>query len=267
MTTHVRTSATSEKARDFSVGERVVIITGAGQGIGREYARQFAAAGAVSIIAELNPDAAESVAREIEAEGGTALAVPTDVGSPDSVQALIDTVIARYGRIDVLVNNAAIFSTLSMRPFDEIPLDEWNRVLNVNINGCYLAARAAVPHMRAAGWGRIINISSGSVFQGSPNYLHYVTSKSALVGMTRSLASELGEHGITVNTVQPGGTFTEVERATLTAEGKARLIAMQSIHRPEVPTDLVGLVIFLSSEAASFITGQTIAVDGGLTKS
>jgi 3-oxoacyl-[acyl-carrier protein] reductase len=243
-----------------------VIVTGAGQGIGREYARQFAAAGAIPIIADVNAEAAASVVSEIEDAGGTALAVATDVGDAASVQALVDAVLERFGRIDVLVNNAAIFTTLKMRPFDEIPLDEWDRVLHVNVTGCFLAARAVVATMREAGWGRIINISSASTLVGSPNYLHYVASKAALFGMTRSLAVELGGHGITVNTVVPGGTFTEVPRETLTEEGAARMISMQAIQRPEVPMDLVGLVVFLSTEAAGFITGQSIAVDGGLTK-
>jgi NAD(P)-dependent dehydrogenase (short-subunit alcohol dehydrogenase family) len=255
-----------DRGRDFAVAGRVVVITGAGQGIGREYARQFAAAGAIPVVAELNASAAANVVAEIEAAGGTALAVPTDVADPASVQALVETVLDRYGRIDVLVNNAAIFSTLKMRRFDDIPLDEWRRVIDVNLTGCFLAARAVIAPMREAGWGRIINISSGSVFQGSPNYLHYVSSKAGVVGMTRALATELGEYGITANCVQPGGTFTEIERETITAAGKARLLEMQSIHREEVPMDLVGLVIFLASPAAGFITGQTIAVDGGLTK-
>jgi NAD(P)-dependent dehydrogenase (short-subunit alcohol dehydrogenase family) len=257
--------STPERGRNFSVADRVVIVTGAGQGIGREYARQFAAAGAIPVIADINREAAARVAGEIEATGGTALAIPTDLGDADSVQALADTVLERYGRIDVLVNNAAIFSTLKMRLFDEIPLEEWDRVIRVNLTGCYLAARAVVGTMREAGWGRIINVSSGSVFLGSPHYLHYVSSKSGLIGMTRAMARELGAHGITVNCVQPGGTFTEIPRETVTEEGKKRLLEMQAIHREEIPMDLVGLVIFLSSPAAEFITGQTIAVDGGLT--
>jgi 3-oxoacyl-[acyl-carrier protein] reductase len=177
----------------------------------------------------------------------------------------VEEVVGRLGRLDVLVNNAAIFTTLKMRGFEDIPLEEWERVLRVNITGCFLTARAVSPVMRKAGWGRIINITSGAVPLGLKNYLHYVTSKSALVGMTSSLARELGTSGITVNAVQPGGTFTEIPRETITEEGKARLIASQCIQREEVPMDLVGLVMFLSTEAASFITGQNIACDGGLT--
>ncbi len=251
--------------RDFNVTGRVVIITGAGQGIGREYARQFAAGGAHAIIAEANLERARAVEAEITAAGGSALAIHTDVGDPASVEAMVAEVTRTHGRVDVLVNNAGIFTSLKMKPFEEIPFDEWERVLRVNITGCYLTARAVTPSMRAQNWGRIINITSGSVPLGVRNYLHYVTSKSALIGMTNSMARELGAVGITVNAVQPGGTFTEVPRETLTDEGKARLIASQCIPREEVPMDLVGLVMFLSSPAASFITGQTIAVDGGLT--
>ncbi len=253
------------RGRNFDVTGRVVVITGAGQGIGREYALQFAAAGALPVIAELNETKARAVQAEIEAQGGKALTVVTDISDARSVDAMVAQVLEQFGRIDVLVNNAGIFSGLKMKPFDEIPLDEWETVMRVNITGCFLAARAVLPAMRAAKWGRIINITSGSVPLGVRNYLHYVTSKSALIGMTNAMARELGADGITVNAVQPGGTFTEVPRETVTAEGKARLIASQCIPREEVPMDLVGLVMFLSTQAAEFITGQTIAVDGGLT--
>ncbi|SHK10011.1 3-oxoacyl-[acyl-carrier protein] reductase [Pseudonocardia thermophila] len=253
------------RGRDFGVRDRVVVITGAGQGIGREYAREFAAAGAIPVLAEINGAAARNVAAEIEQAGGRSLVVETDVADPASTEAMVERVVAELGRVDALINNAAIFSSLQMRPFDQIPLDEWDAVLRVNVTGAFLCARAVVPHMKAAGWGRIVNIMSGSVPLGIRNYLHYVTSKSALVGMTNSLARELGADGITVNAVQPGGTFTEVPRNTVTPEGKAALIANQCIPREEVPMDLVGLVLFLCTPAAGFITGQTIACDGGLT--
>ena len=253
------------RGRNFDVRDRVVVITGAGQGIGREYALQFAAAGAIPVIAELNEPAAARVAREITDAGHRAMAVATDVSDPTSVQNLVDGVMEKHGRIDVLVNNAAIFTSLKMKPFEQIPLDEWDRVLRVNITGCFLTARAVLAAMRAARWGRIINITSGAVPLGVKNYLHYVTSKAALIGMTSAMARELGGDGITVNAVQPGGTFTEVPRETITPEGKARLIANQCIPREEVPMDLVGLVMFLSTPAAEFITGQNLACDGGLT--
>jgi NAD(P)-dependent dehydrogenase (short-subunit alcohol dehydrogenase family) len=254
-----------DRGRNFDVAGRVVIVTGGGQGIGREYVKQYAAAGAIPIIAELNAEKAKAVEEEVRAAGHKALAVVTNVADPASVDALVERVMSEFGRIDVLVNNAGIFTTLKMRPFQDIPLDEWNTVLNVNITGCYLTARAVAPTMMNAKWGRIINITSGSVPLGVKNYLHYVTSKSALIGMSNSMARELGAFGITVNAVQPGGTFTEIPRETITEEGKARLIASQCIPREEVPMDLVGLVIFLSTEASGFITGQTIACDGGLT--
>jgi 3-oxoacyl-[acyl-carrier protein] reductase len=261
------TAATAEisRGRDFSVAGRVVIITGSGQGIGREYAREFAAAGAIPVVTDVNAEGVQRVAKEIDDAGHTALAVPADVSDPDVVESLVKTVLDEHGRIDALINNAAIFSTLKMRRFDKIPYEEWERVLKVNVTGCYLMARAVLPAMLEAQWGRIINIMSGAVPLGVPNYLHYVTSKSALIGMSNALARELGSDGITVNAVQPGGTFTEIERETVTAEGKARVIANQCIHRAGVPMDLVGLLIFLATEASGFITGQTIACDGGLT--
>jgi 3-oxoacyl-[acyl-carrier protein] reductase len=172
---------------------------------------------------------------------------------------------AEFGRIDILINNAAIFSTLEMRPFDQIPLAEWEAVLRVNVTGAFLCAQAVVGAMRRARFGRIINMASGAVSLGRPNYLHYITSKAALDGMTRSLARELGPHGITVNAILPGATFTEIERKTVTPEQKERIIAMQCIPRPEGPDDLVGTALFLASDAASFLTGQALTVDGGAT--
>ena len=253
------------QARDFGVRDKVVIVTGGGQGIGREYALQFGAAGAFPVVAERNAESAAAVAEQVTQAGGTALAVQTDVADADSVSALLDRVIAEFGRVDVLINNAAIFTSLSMQPFDEIPLEEWRAVMDVNVTGSFLCTRAVVPHMRRQRRGTVINVMSGSVVLGLPNYLHYVVSKSAIVGLTNSLAKELGEHGITVNAIQPGATFTEIPRQTMTEEGKARIVGSQCIPREGVPMDLAGLALFLASPAASFITGQTIACDGGLT--
>lgn len=261
-------SGVPANARDFGVRDRVVIITGAGQGIGREFARQFAAAGAISVVADLNVDNAAKVVREIEGAGGRAMAVRVDVGDKGSVDAMVGSVLAKHGRVDVLLNNAAIFATLQKRPFDQIPLPEWELVMRINVTGSFLCACAVAPSMREAKWGRIINISSDSVPVGAMNYLHYVTSKSAVIGMTNAMARELGPHGINVNCIRPGAVATEVDRVVNpTQERRVQLLSEQCIPRGQTPPDLVGLAMFLATPAASFITGQTIACDGGYTHS
>lgn len=261
-------SGVPASARDFSVEGRVAIITGGAQGIGRELARQFAAAGAVSVVADLDIKKAESVVKEIHDAGGTGMAVKVNVADEPSVTAMVNTVIETWGRVDVLINNASIFATLDKVPFDQIPLAQWDNVLKVNITGTYLCARAVADHMRKAGFGRIINVSSDAVTRGTVNYLHYVTSKSAVIGMTNSLARELGSYGITVNCIRPGSVATEVERTVNpTAEVRERAASLQCIPRGMVPTDLVGIMLFLAAPASAFITGQTIACDGGYTHS
>jgi NAD(P)-dependent dehydrogenase (short-subunit alcohol dehydrogenase family) len=168
----------------------------------------------------------------------------------------------------VLINNAAIFATLQKKPFLEIAVDEWERVLHVNVTGVFLSVCAVLSVMRQQKWGRIINVSSDSVPKGVPNYLHYVSSKSAIIGMTNAMARELGPHGITVNCIRPGAVATEVDRViNPTIERRIAQLSEQCIPRGMVPSDLVGLVMFLSTPASDFITGQTIACDGGMTHS
>ena len=267
--THIsHESGVPASARDFSVLDRVVVVTGAGQGIGRELARQFAAAGAVVVVADLDPVKANTVVDEIRGAGGIGMAAKVDVADEASVDAMVGSVVDEWGRVDVLINNASIFSTLEKKPFDEIPLAQWEQVLRVNVTGTYVCVRSVAAHMRRAGFGRIINVSSDAVTRGTVNYLHYVTSKSAVIGMTNSLARELGPHGITVNCVRPGSVATEVDRTVNpTAEVRERAASLQCIPRGMVPTDLVGIMLFLATPASAFITGQTIACDGGYTHS
>jgi len=249
----------------FSLADRIVVITGAGQGLGRAFAKTFASAGAWVVIAERNVEKARAVEREIAADGGRAVVFETDVADANSVERLGASLERSFGRVDVLINNAAIFSTLDMRPFDQIPLAEWEQVLRVNVTGPFLCARAVLPLMRRNKKGRIVNMASGAVTLGRPNYLHYIASKAALVGMTRSMARELGAEGITVNAILPGATYTEIDRKTVTPEQKQRIVAMQCIPRPQVPEDLFGVVLFLASDASAFMTGQALTVDGGAT--
>lgn len=246
-----------------AVTDRVIVITGAGQGIGRAYAHHFADNGAIPVIADIDGENGARVAAEVEAAGGRALAVQADVTSPDSVAAMVDTTLSAYGRLDVLINNAAIFVTLGRRPFEDIPLEEWRQVMDVNITGCFICASAVIPQMRKAGWGRIINISSSTVPQGIPYFLHYVTSKSALIGMSRAMAREVGSDGITVNTVLPGMIETEMENVGRTDEGRQHVIGAQSLKRQQTPEDMVGTLLFLASPASGFMTGQSLCVDGG----
>lgn len=250
---------------EFSFTDRVVIITGAAQGLGRAYALAFAASGAAVMATDINAAALADVADAIKQAGGKVVSVVADIADELSVQSVIDTTLSAFGKIDILINNASIFSTITMRPFDEIPVAEWRQVMDVNITGSYLMARAVSAAMKANGWGRIVNVSSAAVTMGRPLYLHYITSKGAVIAMTRGLAKELGSHGITVNALLPGATETEVERATVTEQQKNAMLAMRSIKRVEVADDLIATVLFLCSEESEFLTGQSITVDGGLT--
>ncbi|MDP7602621.1 MAG: glucose 1-dehydrogenase [Alphaproteobacteria bacterium] len=248
---------------ETGVAGRIVVITGAGQGIGRTVARQFAAKGAIAVIADRDGGNGRRVAGEIAAAGGRALAFDTDVTSEDSLASMVAGTVAAEGRIDVLINNAGIYSTLGRRPFDEIPLEEWEHVMRVNVTGNFLAARAVLPAMRQAGAGRIINISSSTVPLGLPLLSHYITSKAAVIGLTRALARELGGDDITVNAVLPGLTETEVENPAVDEARRQSLVARQCVGRKQVPDDLVGVLLFLASPSSAFMTGQSLFVDGG----
>jgi NAD(P)-dependent dehydrogenase (short-subunit alcohol dehydrogenase family) len=238
---------------------QVAVVTGGAQGIGRAIADALAAEGARIVIADVQ--GAEEAAAAYD--GGVGLAV--DVTSEEDTARMADETVARCGRLDVLINNAGLYATLPMRPFLEIPVDEWRRVMDVNVLGMFLAARAAVPRMREGGGGAIVNISSGTVFRGVPFLLHYVASKGAVVALTRALAKELGRDGIRVNCVAPGFTLTESVQAQPEVVGALRdvSVAARTIQRDEVPGDVAGAVAFLCTADAGFITGQTLVIDGG----
>lgn len=239
------------------------VVTGAGQGLGRAFALALAGAGVPVAVADLDGDRAAAVAAEIADGGGAAVAVRVDVGDEAAVVAMAKAVVAELGVPAVLVNNAAVFSTLAMGPFDEIEPATWEQVLRVNVTGAWLCCRALVPLMAANGYGKVVNISSATVWTGRPGYLHYVTSKAALLGLTRSLAAEVGPRGVRVNAITPGSTQTEVERATITASSRSAMAEATALRRVQVPADLVGALLFLSSTASDFVTGQTVNVDGG----
>ena len=244
---------------------RVAIITGGGHGIGRAYATRLAAEGAKVVIAELDGQAASAVAAELIAHGCQAIAVQTDVANEASVKNMAQQAIAKFGRIDVLVNNAAIFATVPMSrsPFDEITIDEWDRMMSVNVKGTWLASRAVVPQMRAQGYGKIINVSSGTALKGSPSRIHYVTSKAGILGFTKTLANEVGKDGICVNCVAPGSTLSEENPDEDVLKMRAAAANTRALKRVQTPEDLTGAVVFFASSDSDFITGQTLVVDGG----
>lgn len=245
------------------LNDKVAIITGAGQGIGAAYARKFSEEGAKVVICDVNQNKSEEVVKEITGKGYEAYAIETDVSNEASVQALVQTVMERNGRIDVLVNNAAIFSTIKLKPMEEISLEEWDGLMGVNLRGLFLCCKAVVPQMKAQKQGKIINVSSATVFMGKPFYIHYVTSKSGVIGFTRALAREVGEWNIQVNCLTPGYTETEIPRKTTTPEQKKAIIGHQCIKRIGTPEDLLGIMVFLASDESDFMSGQTVNIDGG----
>ena len=229
---------------------KVAIVTGGAQGIGAAIARGLDAEGAEVVIVDLEPP-----------EGG----IEADVSSEQDVERMVGQALERNGRIDILVNNAGLYASLEMRAFTEIPLEEWNRVMEVNVASMFLTCRAVVPVMREQGGGKIVNISSGTPFRGVPFLLHYVTSKGAIVTLTRALAKEVGKDGIHVNCVAPGFTMSDGVKSHPEVVEALRdvSIAARTIQRDQVPEDVVGAVVFLCTPGADFITGQTMVIDGG----
>ncbi len=247
----------------FSLKDKVVIVTGGGTGLGKVYSQRLGEIGAKVVLADIAAKEGEAVAEGIIAVGGHALAVTTDVSEPQSVETLVERTIAKWGRVDGLVNNASLMSVLPRGDWFKIPLDEWDRVMAVNLRGIFLCCRAVYPHMKRQGGGRIVNISSGRIWNGQPNRLHYTTSKAGVIGLTRALSREVGDDNIGVNAVTPGLTLSETQLASSSSNYLGGQEQGRAFKRPQVPDDLVGTVLFLLSDASGFITGQTINVDGG----
>jgi NAD(P)-dependent dehydrogenase (short-subunit alcohol dehydrogenase family) len=247
--------------------EKVAIVTGGGRGIGRAYALGFAREGAQVVVADIIFENAQKVAKEINTKGGKALALHTDVSSESSTLEMARKTIEQFGRIDILMNNAAIFYGVGNKNWDAWLPEDWDRMFAVNVKGSWLCVKAVVPHMISQGGGKIINISSGTTMLAATTILPYTCSKGAIVILTRSMARALGEHHINVNCISPGYTMTEATKEMPEKPAGIDEILLQNrcFRRPEQPEDLVGTAIFLASKDADFITGQIIAVDGGET--
>ena len=243
--------------------DRVAIVTGGSTGIGLAITRRLAEEGAAVVIADIK-GAAEAAA-SLSGSNRQVVATATDVASEESLANLVSSTMDRLGRIDILVNNAAVSATLSLTPFEKLTLAEWRHVLDVNTIGTFLCCRAVAPHMRARKSGRIVNIASGTAFKGAPFLLHYVASKGAVISMTRSLARELGGDNVTVNAVSPGYTLSEgnLGNPDFLAAHRQAAISGRALPRDAYPEDLVGAVAFLASDDAAFMSGQILAVDGG----
>ncbi len=240
--------------------DKVAIVTGAAQGIGAAYARGLAREGAaVAVVDILDPN---PTAKAIQDSGGKALALKIDVSDEKQTQEMANKTLDTFGRVDILINNAAIYGTIVRKKFEEITVEEWDKLYSVNVKGIFLCVKAVAPHMKAQQSGKIINATSSTFFKGNEDFLHYVSSKGAVVAMTRSLARELGEYNINVNAIAPGQTLSE---ANLKRGDKvdSNSLRIRLLKRRLYPEDLVGTIIYLSSPDSDMMTGQVLLVDGG----
>lgn len=242
---------------------QVAIVTGGAMGIGFAIAQELAVRGAAIVIADRA--GAEQAAEKLTQDGYRAAPVTADVSSESDTQQIAQTALREFGRIDILVNNAAIFSSIQLKPFEELTVADWRGILDVNVIGQFLCCRAVLPTFKKQQSGRIITISSGVAFKGNPGMLHYVATKGAVVSMTRSLATELGDHGVLVNSVAPGFTLSDgvQKNSELSSRSSEFSIKGRALKRSMMPDDVVGAVAFFAGPDSAFITGQTLVVDGG----
>jgi 3-oxoacyl-[acyl-carrier protein] reductase len=248
--------------------EKVIIVTGGGHGIGKAYCFGFARSGSRVVVADIDRPAAEQVTAQITKETGSeVLATHVDVADEKSTKDMVAAALERFARIDVLINNAAIFATVPMNRgrIETITSDEWDKLMAVNLKGLFFCCRAVLPTMRAQKSGKIINIASGTVFNGSPGRIHYVTAKAGTIGFSRTLAREVGDDNIQVNVLAPGNTLSEENPTEEMIRFRQSSIGSRALQRVQVPQDVVGAMLFLASPLSDFITGQTINVDGGIS--
>ncbi len=248
----------------YNLDGKIALVTGGASGIGLDLAVGLAARGCRVVVGDILDQARLEQARV--AVGGECLAVAMDVTNNEQVTAAVAKTQARFGGLDIVVNNAGLYTGISRGPFEELEIAEWERIFAVNVTGVFRVVKACLPLLKASGSGRILNISSATVFSAPPNMLHYVSTKGALTAMTKSMARELGEHGITVNAIAPGFTLSSGVINTAGAASAAqseRARAARALKRDQIPEDLVGATCFLASDGAGFITGQTLVIDGG----
>jgi 3-oxoacyl-[acyl-carrier protein] reductase len=261
----VTASGPSDAATGGQLVGRTALVTGAAHGIGLAYSRALAREGARVVIADIDGPAATAAAKELRDEGLQVIDVTVDVADPASVERCREEVGRRLGHVDVLVNNAAVFATVPMSRagYQDLAVNEWDRMMAVNLRGAWLMARAFVPAMQSLGYGKVINISSGTALKGSAGRIHYVTSKAGILGFTKTLAMEVGGDGVTVNCIAPGSTLSEADQNDEVMTLRTSAVATRALKRVQTPDDLVGTVVFFASPASDFVTGQTLVVDGG----
>lgn len=249
---------------DLQLTDRVGVVTGGGRGIGAAIGEYLASVGAHVVIADIDVDTATMRAEAIESKGGRASAVRADVSAADGLDPVVELVDRLGGSLDFLVNNAAIYAGIQRTALEQIDEQEWDRVQRVNVTGVWNASKRLLPALAGSGRGHIVNIASAIAFRGSPMMLHYVSSKAAVLGMTKAMAREVGGRNVTVNAVAPGFTWTDASLGAVSGEAElAAQVARRSIKRPQQPEDVAGAVAFLCSDLSAYITGQTLVVDGG----
>jgi len=241
---------------------KVAIVTGGGRGLGKLFCLAMAEEGARIVSADILEKDSLQTAQEIKKTGGSAISLKVDVTSEKEAAGMVEETIKAFGRIDILVNNAALYFGIGRRPFHEISPVEWDKLMAVNLKGPFLCSKAVFPYMKKQNKGRIINLSSETAFTGSKGFIHYVTSKGGIISFTRSLASELGPYGICVNSIAPGFTDTEASRS-LTDDITKYNVSLTPLGRLQQPQDLIGALLFLASDESDFVTGQALVIDGG----